>query len=227
MKFALLNTVTFSDSNKTMTDMLKTLLFPAFLFLTLTLTAQEGQRYTADFAFERGIYPTLSDWKAQTPVRPSEIIVDIAPDNQKFFQYLFARDQFRFPRNNEIVYLKPEEIFGYSPGGQTLYYGTQYRFEIVGAICLLQEVDQVDRYASFINPGENYEAARKKGTGKLYVLNFETGEFFRCRPRKVEAIFKQDPALYQKYKAADGRRKDKIRPFVKEYNFKHPIYFGD
>ena len=89
-----------------------------------------------------------------------------------------TKDQFRYPRNNEIIYLKPEDIFGYSPDGQSMYYSTNYRFDIIGAICLLQEVDQVDRYSSFINPGDEYKAARKEGTGKLYVLDFESGEFW-------------------------------------------------
>ncbi|MEQ8703429.1 MAG: hypothetical protein RIC19_05900 [Phaeodactylibacter sp.] len=205
--------------------MLRTALVSSLLFFVLVLYGQNRQRYTADFTFERGIYPTLADWKAQTPVKPEEIIVDIDPQNRKFFQYLFARDQFRFPRNNEIVYLTPDAIFGYSPDGQDMYYRTNYQFEVIGSICLLQEVDQVDRYSSFINPGDEYKASRKEGTGKLYVLDFETGAFFRCRPGKVEKIFKQDPEFYQKYKAAKGKRKDKVKAFIKEYNFKHPVYF--
>lgn len=205
--------------------MIRTALLSSLFFLILALQAQGQQRYTADFIFERGIYPTLADWKAQTPVKPDEIIVDIDPQNRKFFQYLFAREQFRFPKNNEIVYLKPEDIFGYSPDGTSMYYGTNYRFEVVGAICLLKEVDQVDTYSSFINPGEDYKAARKEGTGKLYVLDFQTGAFFRCRPGKVEAILKQDKDLYQQYKAAKGKRKEKVSAFIKEYNFKHPVYF--
>lgn len=207
--------------------MLRTAILFSLCCCVFTAYTQGGVRYTADFTFERGIYPTLADWKAQTPVKPDEIIVDIDPQNRKFFQYLFARDQFRYPRNNEIVYLKPEEIFGYSPDGQSMYYSTNYRFDIIGAICLLQEVDQVDRYSSFINPGDEYKAARKEGTGKRYVLNFETGDFFRCRPGKVKKIFKQDTELYQKYKAAKGKRKEKIKAFIKEYNYRHPIYFGE
>lgn len=206
--------------------MLRIALLFSLLCAMYALHGQNGQRYTADFVFERGIYPTLADWKAQTPVKPKDIIVDIDPQNQKFFQYLFARDQFRFPKNNEIVYLTPEDIFGYSPDGQSMYYGTNYRFETIGSICLLQEVDQVDRYSSFINPGEDYQAARKEGSGKLYVLDFKTGAFFRFRPCKVKKIFKQDPQLYEQYKSAKGKRKEKAKAFIKEYNFKNPIYFG-
>jgi len=206
--------------------MRRTALLASLFLIVISLQAQDKVRYTTDFTFQRGIYPTLADWKAQSPVRPADIIVDIDPQNRKFFQYLFAREQFRFPRNNEIVYLKPEEIFGYSPGGTTMYYGTNYHFDIIGSICLLQEVDQVDSYSSFINPGENYKAARKEGTGKLYVLDFETGAFFRCRPGKVEDILKRDTELYQQYRAARGKRKEKIKAFIKEYNYQHPIYFG-
>lgn len=205
--------------------MLRTAILFSLCCFVFSASAQKGERYTADFIFERGIYPTLADWKAQTPVKPEEIIVDIDPQNRKFFQYLFAKDQFRYPRNNEIIYLKPEDIFGYSPDGQSMYYITNYRFDIIGAICLLQEVDQVDRYSSFFNPGDEYKAARKEGTGKLYVLDFESGEFFRCRPGKVEKIFKRDAELYQNYKSAKGKRKEKIKAFIKEYNFHHPIHF--
>lgn len=206
--------------------MTRSLTLSFFLLMVLPLGAQDKQRYTADFAFERGIYPTFADWKAQTPVKPDDIIVDIDPDNEKFFQYLFAREQFRFPRNNEIVYLEPEDIFGYSPDATTLFYGLNFKFETIGAISLLKEVDQVDSYSSFINPGEDYRAARKEGTGKLYVLDFDTGDFFRCRPGKVEKILKRDEELFLKYKAARGKRKKKITAFIKEYNYRHPIYFG-
>ncbi|NRA50297.1 MAG: hypothetical protein HRU12_14285 [Phaeodactylibacter sp.] len=207
--------------------MIRTGLVCFVILFSLSLgVAQKGQRYTADFTFERGIYPTLEDWKAQTPVKPSDIIVDIDPQNRKFFQYLFARDQFRFPRNNEMVYLKPEEIFGYSPDTEAMYYKTNYKFEIIGAICVLSEVDQVDSYSSFINPGAEYQAARKEGKGKRYILRFDTGEFFRCKAGKVEEILRQDPELFNAYKAASGKKSEKINAFIKEYNYKHPVYFG-
>jgi len=195
------------------------------MLFCLGLAGQDTVRYTADFQFERGIYPTLEDWKQQQPVKPADIIVELDPNSSKFFQYLLAKEEFRYPRQNEIVYQKPEDIFGYSPGGERLYYGTEYRFEIVGAICLLREVGQVDTYSSFIKPGEEYEAAREEGSGKLYVLEFETGDFFRYRARKVKRIFKQDEELYEKYKNASGDKDDRIRAFIKEYNFRHPIYF--
>lgn len=205
-----------------------------YLILSLILTgallglkAQQGTRYTADFRFERGVYPSLEDWKAQLPVKPSEIIVDIEPDHSKFFQYLLAQEQFRYPRKGEIVYLKPDEMFGYSPGGTEMYYGAKYRFEVIGAICLLREVGQVDRYSSFMKPGETYEAQRQQGSGKLYVLNFETGEFSRFKTCKLVSLFKKDPEVYQAFRAAKGKRKDRALAFVKEYNFRNPIYFGE
>lgn len=195
------------------------------MLLCLGLSGQDTVRYTAEYQFERGIYPSLEDWKQQRPVKPSDIIVELDPNSSKFFQYLLAKEEFRYPRNNKIVYQKPKDIFGYSPGGEHLYYGTEYRFEIVGAICLLREVGQVDSYSSFIQPGEQYEAAREEGSGKLYILEFETGDFFRCRARKVKEILKQDEELYRRYKDASGSKDEKIRAFIKEYNFRHPVYF--
>ena len=197
-------------------------------FLSLILTAQDnGVRYTADFQFERGIYPTLEDWKKQEPVKPSEVIVDIDASSARFFQYLFAKTQFRYPRNNEIVYKKPDEIFGYASGDGEMYYGTDYKFEVVGAISLLREVGQVDSYSSFVNPGEQYEAAREEGSGKLYMLDVQSGEFSKLKKRKLKGILKQDPELYQRFRQSRGRGQEKLRAFVKEYNYRHPIYFSE
>lgn len=188
------------------------------------LQAQEKIRYTDDFRFARGIYTSLEDFQNNDPVKPSEIITDIDPGSPKFFQHLLALDQFRFPRNNEIVYLKPGEIFGYSDGRQ-VFYGTRYRMEVVGKICLLREVDVVDSYSSFINPGDKYQAAREQGSGKLYILDFETGGFFPCKASKLKPVFRRDAQLYQEYQNAKGRKKDKALDFIKEYNFRHPVYF--
>ena len=196
----------------------------AALLYTAVLTAQDKVRYTDDFRFARGIYTSLQDLKANNPVKPADIITDIDASSSKFFQYLLAKEQFRFPRNNEIVYMKPKDIFGYSDGRQ-LFYGTKYRFEVIGEICLLKEVDVVDSYSSFINPGDKYEAAREEGSGKLYILDFDTGAFFRCKPRKVEEIFQRDKALYREYENAGGKRKEKVLDFIKEYNFRRPVYF--
>lgn len=205
-------------------------LFPLLFInmLCVSILAQDdGIRYTADFQFERGIYPTLDDWKNQNPVKPSEVIVDIDARSARFFQYLFAREQFRYPRDNKIVYKTPDEIFGYSPGGEEMYYGTDYKFEVVGAICLLREVGQVDSYSSFVNPGKQYEAARDEGSGKLYMLDFHTGAFSKLKKRKLKAVLKQDPELYQRYRKARGNKKEKMRAFIKEYNFRHPVYFPE
>ena len=195
----------------------------AILF-TVPLIGQDSIRYTEGFQFNRGIYTSLQDFKSNNPVKPSDIITDIDSSSPKFFQYLLAQENFRFPRNNEIVYMSPKEIFGYSDGSQ-VYYGAQYRFEVIGRICLLKEVDVVDSYSSFINPGDKYEAAREEGSGKLYILDFDTGAFFRCKPRKVEEIFQRDKALYREYENAGGKRKEKVLDFIKEYNFRRPVYF--
>ena len=199
------------------------LLWGAMLSAAL-LTAQEKVRYTEDFQLARGIYTSLQDFQSNDPVKPTDIITDIDASSPKFFQYLLAQEDFRFPRNNKIVYKKPKEIFGYSDGRQ-VYYGLKYRFEVIGEICLLKEVDVVDSYSSFINPGDKYEAAREQGSGKLYILDFETGDFFRCKPQKVEAILKRDEELYREYQQARGKKKDKALNFIKEYNFRHPVYF--
>ena len=199
-----------------------------FLCLALlsaaVLTAQDKVRYTDGFRFARGIYASLQDFKSNDPIKPADIITDIDANSPKFFQYLLAQEDFRFPRNNEIVYKKPKEIFGYSDG-QQVFYSLKYRFEVIGEICLLKEVDVVDSYSSFINPGDKYEAAREQGSGKLYILDFETGDFFRCKPKKVEAILQRDKELYQEYQKAKGKKKDKVLNFIKEYNFRHPVYF--
>lgn len=194
------------------------------LFYAAFLPAQGTIRYTDGFRFARGVYTGLQDFQNNDPVKPSEIVTDIDAGSPKFFQLLMAKEAFRFPRGNEIVYLKPADIFGYSDGRQ-VYYGTKYRFEVIGRICLLKEVDVVDSYSSFINPGDKYEAAREQGSGKLYILDFETGDFFRCKASKVEAIFRRDAQLYQEYNNAKGKKKDKVLNFIKEYNFRHPVYF--
>ena len=204
---------------------MRTIAILLVLFLPLaSLFSQDGVRYTQDFRFARGIYLSLADWKANHPVRPEEIIAEGDPSSPKFFQYLLAKEQFRFPRNNEIVYVKTNDIFGYS-NGRDVFYHKQYRFEIIGQINLLEEVDVVDSYASVIHPGEQYQAARTEGTGKLFVLDYETGNFFRCKPKQVEALFQRDPQLYQEYKKAKGKKKEKIQNFIKEYNYRHPTYF--
>mgnify|MGYP006268649145 CR=1 FL=1 len=204
------------------------LLFLGIIFFTQALSAQKDSiRYTAGFPFERGIYPELEDWKNQDPVKPSEVIVDIDASSARFFQYLFAREEFRYPRNHEIVYKKPDDIFGYAPGGEEMYYGTDYKFEVIGAICLLREVGQVDSYSSFVNPGEEFEAAREEGSGKLYMLDFHSGEFSKLKKRKLKSILKQDTELYQRFRKAKGRGDEKLRAFIKEYNYRHPIYFPD
>lgn len=204
---------------------MRTIVILAALFLPFAhLSAQEKVRYTDDFRFARGIYLSLSDWKANKPVKPEEIISEGDPNSPKFFQYLLAKEQFRFPRNNEIVYVKTGDIFGYS-NGRDIFYGKQYRFEIIGQINLLEEVDVVDSYSSFINPGEQYQATRAEGTGKLYLLDYETGKFTRCKPKEAEALFRRDPQLYQEYKQAKGSKKQRIHNFIKEFNFRHPTYF--
>lgn len=205
-------------------DMKSQIIFWAAILYTVALPAQEKVRYTEDFRFARGIYTSLQDFKTNDPVKPSEIITDIDATSPKFFQHLLAQENFRFPRNNEIVYLKPKEIFGYADG-QQVYYGLKYRFEVIGEICLLKEVDVVDSYSSFINPGDKYEAAREQGSGKLYILDFKTGDFFRCKAKKVEAILRRDAKLFQEYQQAKGKKKEKVLDFIKEYNFRHPVYF--
>ncbi|HMQ47021.1 MAG TPA: hypothetical protein PKA00_07455 [Saprospiraceae bacterium] len=202
-------------------------LFPflLLLFAAVPIHAQDSIRYTADFQFTPGVYVRFQNWKYNDPLLPKDIITDLDKSSSKFFQYLLREEQFRYPENNKIVYQKTGEIFGYSTGRE-VYYKKQYLFEVIGAICLLKEVDVVDKYSSFINPGEQYEAARKKGSGKLYILDFKTGRFFKSKKSEVEAIFKRDPALYAQYKAAKGKSKTKIQNYIKEYNFKHPIYFA-
>jgi hypothetical protein len=202
------------------------LLLFVFVGFTGSVLAQEGVRYTADYYFNRGIYPSIEHWKKDAPIKPQNIITDLDASSTKFFQLLFQQPSFRFPENNEIVYLKPDEIFGYSDG-EHVFYKTNYKFEIIGSISVLKEVDLTDSYSSFIKPGESYEADRKEGTGKLYILDYETGAFFKCKPGKVKEIFKRDPALYEEYKDAKGGRREKIENFIKEYNYRHPIYFPE
>lgn len=196
------------------------------MLYAIALPAQDKVRYTDDFQFTRGIYTNLEDFKNNNPATPSEIITDIDASSPKFFQFLLAQEEFRFPRNHQIVYMKPKEIFGYADGRQ-VYYGLKYRFEVIGKICLLKEVDVVDSYSSFINPGDKYEAAREQGSGKLYILDFETGDFFRFKPKKVEAILQRDEELFREYEMANGKRKEKALDFIKEYNFRHPVYFPE
>ncbi len=194
------------------------------MLYVIALPAQDSVRYSEDFQFTRGIYTNLKDFQNNNPATPSEIITDIDPNSPKFFQFLLAKEEFRFPRNHQIVYMKPKEIFGYADG-QQVYYGLKYRFEVIGRICLLKEVDVVDSYSSFINPGDKYQAAREEGSGKLYILDFETGDFFRFKPRKVEGIFQRDKELFRKYENVKRKRKEKALDFIKEYNFRHPVYF--
>lgn len=200
-----------------------------FFFLTfslpsLALLAQNEERYTQDFRFARGLYLTIEDWKANKPLRPEDIIFDADYTSPRYFQYLLGAKQFRYNRNNEIVYVNTDDIFGYA-NGQEVFYSKQYRFEIIGKICLLQQIDMVDRYTSFLNPGEQYQATRTEGTGKLFVLDYETGDFTRFKPKAVEKLLQRDPELFQEYKKAKGKKKDKAQDFIKEYNFRHPIFF--
>lgn len=201
-----------------------TLLLLLVFVTSYWVTAQPKVRYTDDFYFERGVYPTMGDWKAHDPVKAQDIITDLDPASPGFFQELFQEPTFRYPKNNEIVRLRPDEIFGYAQNGQ-LFYRTNYRFETIGAIGVLREVDLVDAYSSFIKPGESYEAAREEGSGDLYIFDYETGDFFKCKAKKLEAIFQRDAELYQEYKSARGKKSDRIKRFIKEYNFRHPIYF--
>ncbi len=204
---------------------MRTIVFLSALLLSISsLSAQEKVRYTEDFRFARGIYLTLDDWKANQPLRPEEVIGEADPASPKFFQFLLSKEQFRFARNNEIVYVNISDIFGYCDG-RDVFHRKQYRFELIGQINLLEEVDVVDSYSSFINPGEQYQATRAEGAGKLFVLDYETGNFFRCKPKQVEALFQRDPQLFGEYKKAKGKKKEKIRNFIKEYNFRHPVYF--
>ena len=198
----------------------------AGVFFCTTLSAQEKTRYTAEFRFERGIYPSIDHWKNNQPVKPEEILTDLERNSSKFFQLLFAQESFRYPENNQIVYKKPDELFGYSNGVQ-VFYKTSYRFEVIGSVCLLKEVGLIDSYSSFIKPGEAYEAARKKGSGKLYILDFETGKFFKLKPKKAIAILKRDPEIYQQYKKSKGKKKERVLDAIKEYNFKYPAYFPE
>lgn len=199
-----------------------------FLLLGLLIStssfAQKKIRYTEDFYFERGIYSSIEQWKQNDPVKPKDIITDLDKTSPRFFQYLMAKESFRYPSNNEIIYQKPKDLFGYSDG-EHLFHSNKYRFETIGSICILKEVDVVDSYSSFIKPSESYEAEREEGSGKLFILDYETGAFFKCQPAKVKALFKRDPKLYAEYQKAKGSRKDKIDRFIKEYNFRHPIYF--
>ena len=199
---------------------------PILLRLLAAATATAQEAYQPGFQFERGVYPTLASWKAQAPVKPKDIIVDIDPEQQRFFQYLFAQGTFRYPENNAIVYLSPDDVFGYSPGDSTMFYGPSYQFETIGAICVLREAGQVDTYSSFINPGEQYQAERKAGDGQLYILDFETGGFFKCKPRKVEKLLQKDAVLFEKYKTAPGKRAEKLPAFIQAFNSRHPIHFG-
>ncbi len=198
--------------------------FLAALLCFQALSAQDSLRYTEDFRFTRGIYTSLEDFLNNSPVEPAEIITDINPASPKFFQYLLAREEFRFPRNFEIVYMQPKEIFGYADQGK-VYYSNNYRFETIGKISILREVDVVDSYSSFINPGEQYQAAREEGSGKRYILDLKTGDFFKYKPRKVEKLLERDSELYREYEEASGKRKEKAMDFIKEYNYRNPLYF--
>lgn len=190
------------------------------------LLAQKKVRYTSDFYFSRGVYPSIEHWKNNAPVKTDDIITKLDKTSSKFFQLLFAQESFRYPEKTKIVYVKPEELFGYSDG-RSVYYSTEYKFEIIGAISQLKEVGEVDSYSSFIKPGESYEANRSGGSGKLYILDYETGNFFKCKPKEVIELFKRDAELYQDYKNAKGSKKDRISRFIKEYNFRNPIYFPE
>jgi hypothetical protein len=200
------------------------IIFLALSLASLTLGAQKEERYTADFRFARGVYLTIDDWKANRPLRPEDIIFDAAYDSPRYFQYLLGAKQFRYHRDNEIVYVNTEDIFGYS-NGEEVFHRKQYRFETIGKISLLQEVDVVDRFTSFLTPGEQYQATRAEGTGKLFVLDYETGDFFRFKPKAVEKLLQRDPELFQQYRKAKGKKRDKTQNFIKEYNFRHPVYF--
>lgn len=194
------------------------------LISTASFAQVDKVRYTEDFYFERGVYPTMQHWKKNNPVKPKDIITDLDKTSPRFFQYLMAKENFRYPENHEIVYQKPADLFGYSDG-EHLFYSNKYQFKTIGSISVLEEVDVVDSYSSFIKPSESYKAEREEGSGKLFILDYETGQFFKCKPGKVKALFKRDAELYAEYKKAKGSRKDKIDRFIKEYNFRHPIYF--
>jgi len=187
-------------------------------------------RYTPNFQFKDGVYMSIEEFQANCP---SLVQSDIYDRKGRPAEGLWTENKKLYVLRNDSLDLLPmNDIWGFSERGKVYLVkdGRQKRLQIIGSICHIVLIEEVEDFTNNTNYGRNRYNSRSivREVNQEYIIDFELGELVKFNLDNFLNVLSRDDMMFQEFekiKTKKAREQMKFH-FLTRYNDKYPIYLS-
>jgi len=211
---------------------IRLILFVLFVGLGISSMAQVDTlvRFTPNFQFKDGVYMSIEEFQANCP---SLLQKDLLDRKGRPAEGLWTENKRLYTlRNDTLVLLPKGDVWGFSEKGKVYLVkdGRQKRLQIIGSICHIVLIEEVEDFTTNNNFGRNRYNSRSnvREVNREFMIDFEEGEMIDFDLENFSEILSRDDILYQEFEKIKSKRvKQQMKfHFLTKYNEKYPIYFS-
>ena len=187
-------------------------------------------RFTPNFKFKDGVYMSIEEFRDNCP---SLMQSDILDKKGRPAQGLWSDNKRLYVMRDDSLRLLPmNDIWGFSERGKVYLVkdGRQKRLQIIGSICHIVLIEEVEDFTNNQNFGRNRFNQRTiiREVNQEYIIDLEEGEMRTFDLDNFTEILSRDPEIFQEFDKIKTRRvKQQMKfHFLTKYNEKYPTYFS-
>jgi predicted acetyltransferase len=202
--------------------------FAILLFFTSRLCAQtDSIPYSKDFNFKEGLYLSYADFRNNDPIPKTKIQTNYDKNALDFFKQETAKTEIKYLDASGVEQtVRTNKLWGYcSNNGIYINYGRDFsKIMVVGSICHFTAT--VETYVGGYDHYTGAPANIRSYQLEQFVIDSRTGKVGSFTLVNMEALLKQDDALYNEFmKLSKRKRKDMMFVYLRKFNEKYPLYF--
>ena len=222
--------------------MLRHVLIGLCLLCTMPASAQlDSVPYRAGFPFNKGVYLTFEQFKANAPLPYHKIERKDIVSMYNGESFKFRRNYFRYrDANDSLRKVKVLDTWGYSNGMNV--YVNPYASAKTKPInsrhhqfCRLQVTGAAGVFSQFYlssHMGSNRSSAMPRQqlseSSNEWLVSLKTGQCYRYSVDNLLILLQDDPTLLTEFEQmirTTRRPRDQIMVYVRKYNKRHPLHF--
>lgn len=211
---------------------IRVLVILIFTLVLIRVVAAQGDSvpYVQGFNFNPGIYLTFEQFKTNSPVPKSAIVFEGDTTRPDYIKLALSKDNVQWKdTSGKIRTTRTSSLWGYSEN-KAVYVRWNYAFNrivVIGKICHFTAYQ-----TNYMYTGPGTYPSQQYGTPveslQQYILDTETGGILDFNITNVEYILKRDPVLHAEFmQLKKKQKKEQLFIYVRRYNEKHPLFFGE
>ncbi len=204
------------------------IIFTLILFGSDLFAQKDSVLYVQGFNFNQGIYLTFAQFRSNSPVPKSAILLEEDSTRLDYVKLALSKETVQWKdTSGKIQTTKTSSIWGYSENkGVFIRWNNQFnRVVVIGSLCHF--TSNVTNYM-YTGPGTypNQQYGTPVESLQQYVIDIDSAAVYEFNITTMEYLLRRDAVLHQEFVALKKKKKrDQQFIFLRRYNERHSLYF--